>query len=149
MSMVRLIYVSNFAPGVGTPDINDILRASRKNNEEKDVTGMLCYAPGVFLQCLEGPRAAVNELYRTIAADDRHKHITILEYADTDERMFEKWSMAYVRAQDLGELTDPLSGQASTFNPFEMTPGEAYDFITTIAQKRRDLLEKTIRDVEG
>jgi hypothetical protein len=30
-----------------------------------------------------------------------------------------------------------------------MTPGEAYDFITTIAQKRRDLLEKTIRDVEG
>jgi hypothetical protein len=149
MNMVRLIYVSRFAPGIGTPDINDILQASRENNKEKDVTGILCYAPGVFLQCLEGPRPAVNQLYRRIAADDRHKDVTMLEYADTDERAFGKWSMAYVRVQDLGELTEPLSGQGSTFNPFEMTAGEAYEFVTSIAEKRQDLMKKTIRDMES
>jgi len=149
MYLVRLIYVSKFSPGIGTDDINDILRASRANNPEMKITGMLCYAPGVFLQCLEGPREAVNKLYRAIAADDRHQNATVLEYADVDDRTFGKWSMAYIRAEDLGELPELVPSANEKFDPFAMTAGEAFEFVSAIAKKREDLLESSMKDMEA
>ena len=146
MGLVRLIYVSRFAPGIGSDDLRDIVRISRVKNPERHVTGLLCYAPGVFLQCLEGPREAVNELYRAIAADARHRDATVLEYADIRERTFGKWAMAYVRAVDLGELSELLPSAGERFDPFEMTAAETLEFTTAIANKREHLLNAIDQD---
>jgi hypothetical protein len=142
MSLVRLIYASRFSKGIGPNDIQDILSISRKNNEEKGITGVLCYDPDFFLQCLEGERAEVNTLYGHIVRDQRHKDVDLLEYSDIEEPLFKNWSMAYVR---IDELTEPILakyGTNSKFDPYELSAHQVLSFIKEIAEERQAYLEQ-------
>lgn len=142
MSLVRLIYASRFSAGVGPNDVQDILSISRKNNKEKGITGVLCYDPNFFLQCLEGDRKEVNDLYVDIAQDQRHKDLVLLEYSDITQHLFENWSMAYVR---IDELTEPIInkyGFDSKFDPYRLNGPKTLDFIKEIAEERKAFLEK-------
>jgi len=62
------------------------------------ITGVLCVCQGgnVFLQALEGGRDAVNALYGRIVQDPRHRDVTLLDYAEIDERRFAGWRMGSV-----------------------------------------------------
>jgi hypothetical protein len=139
MNLVRLIYASRFSGRVDLEDLQTILRSARRNNPRKGLTGILCYAPGLFLQCLEGPRAAVNEMYQRIVNDSRNKDVTLLVYGDIDERLFEKWDMAYVRADDLTAALLMKYGAGASFDPFAMTGAQALGFV------RRLLEDKEVR----
>jgi hypothetical protein len=141
MKMVRLIYTSRFSFGVGPNDIQAILAVSRVNNESKGVTGVLCYDPRFFLQCIEGPRDAVNELYRNIVADPRHENVTLLEYADIDERVFENWAMAYVRADALTQSITLKYSAGKAFDPFAMSAKQALGLMERISRERQRFLE--------
>jgi len=142
MSLVRLIYASRFSHGVGPNDIQDILTVSRENNTELGITGVLCYDPAFFLQCLEGDRHKVNELYGNILRDKRHHDVVILEYSDIHKRFFSKWSMAYVR---IDEMTKPILlryGSTDTFDPYQMTSDQCLGFIMDVAEEREAFLEQ-------
>ena len=52
--------------------VDDILTKSRAKNPAAGITGNLIYHADLFLQLLEGPQSAVNELYEKILADNRH-----------------------------------------------------------------------------
>ncbi len=146
MNEVRLIYASKFASGVGPREVQDILDVSRENNERLGITGALCYAPGLFLQCLEGPREAVNDLYARIVADTRHTQITLLEFSTVEQRTFSQWTMSYVRAEDLTrDLLRRICGSDS-FNPFAMTSQQALAFINVLAEGRQVLLRKSLKE---
>jgi hypothetical protein len=143
--LVRLIYVSRFSAGVNRKALESILSVSRIQNRKKGITGVLCYAPGLFLQCLEGPRDAVNALYARILADSRHRSPTLLAYEDIHIRMFECWSMAYVRSEDLtGDLLLKF-GSDRTFDPFAMSARQALGFLSRIALDRRRFLDQAVR----
>ena len=142
MSLVRLIYASRFSAGVGPNDVQDILSISRANNEEKGITGGLCYDPNFFLQCLEGNRQQVNSLYGDIVRDERHKDLVLLEYSDITEHLFKNWSMAYVR---IDELTEPILqkySKDSSFDPYQMSSDQILAFIKEIAEERQAFLEQ-------
>lgn len=95
--LVRLIYASRSAEPIDDAAMNAILEQSRRNNAETGVTGVLCACPGdVYLQALEGGREEVNRLYCTVARDDRHRDVTLLEYAEIGERRFAGWRMGKV-----------------------------------------------------
>jgi hypothetical protein len=146
VQLVRLIYVSRFSAGLNRKDLENILRVSRALNRRKGITGVLCYAPGLFLQCLEGPREAVNELYSRIVADRRHRTPTLLSYEDIHVRMFESWSMAYVRTEDLSAEVLLKYGAGSGFDPFAMSARQALGFLARIALDRRRFLDQVARD---
>jgi hypothetical protein len=93
--LVRLLYASR-AVDAGPEAIESILAQSREFNPANGITGVLCYGNGVFLQCLEGGRVEVNELYRRIAGDARHRDVTLLQYEEILERRFGGWSMGQV-----------------------------------------------------
>ncbi len=140
MNLVRLTYASRFAKGVGPHDVEEIVRVSREQNAKAGVTGVLCYAPGLFLQCLEGPSDEVNRIYHRIAADSRHKDLALLEFSEISDRKFGDWSMAYVRAKQLsGPQLGRFSG-AQAFDPFAMNRREALEFLSALADQR-DLLQ--------
>ncbi len=132
MNLVRLIYCSRFAPDLGSAALQAIVSESRKNNPAHGITGVLCYGPGVFLQCLEGPREAVNRLYVKIAQDLRNRDVTLLEYDDIAERVFGQWSMAYVRAEDLSEGPAGFFGDRQRFDPFTFSAGSALLFVRSL-----------------
>jgi hypothetical protein len=73
--------------------LDDILTAARALNAQNGLTGALICRADMFMQMLEGPRAAVTETFGRIQADDRHVDVTLLYVGDTPERIFPDWSM--------------------------------------------------------
>ena len=108
---IQLLYLSNAKPELKQEELDSILRVSRENNPSRDITGLLVFANGVFIQVLEGPRKAVHKLFEIICDDTRHQDVAILGEYTGQERIFAKWSMGFLQST-LDELTR-ITGSAS------------------------------------
>ncbi len=73
----------------------DILTVSRKNNSAKNLTGMLLYGEGTFVQVLEGEPEVIQQTYDAICKDTRHKDLIVITINDIDKRNFPDWSMGF------------------------------------------------------
>ncbi|MBB5715497.1 BLUF domain-containing protein [Sphingomonas aerophila] len=89
--MLQLVYISS---AVGTIDVGPVLAVSRRNNGRDSITGLL-YADGKrFLQALEGPEDKVEEAFRRIQEDKRHRAMVVLSRRIVADREFGMWEMA-------------------------------------------------------
>lgn len=140
MELVRLIYVSTMTESCDTAALQDILAASKRNNMELGISGVLCYDPAFFMQCLEGPRDAVNEVYSRIYADPRHKDITLLEYVESDTRLFANWTMGFLRTDMLDKSILEKYGAKGRVTPRSLSAEQARNFLLDIAEFRRKQL---------
>lgn len=119
--LVRLIYASTATEGVGMTEFKGILQQSQANNHRRDLTGVLAFNSKVFLQGLEGSREQINELYSRLMRDTRHHTVSILEFAEIEEREWAQWSMGFAaQSADNRALFLKYSGQ-SVFNPYAMS----------------------------
>lgn len=91
----QLLYVSSATENFDDNDLVIILEKARKNNEALNITGMLLYHEGSFIQVLTGPKNAVEKLYSKIEKDDRHNQSRILLKHDVNNRQFENWTMGF------------------------------------------------------
>ena len=64
--LTHLVYISSARRLFTTEELRDLLAVSRRNNAREDVTGMMLYRGGSFMQVLEGPQDAVLDLYQRI-----------------------------------------------------------------------------------
>ena len=103
--LVRLLYASRVAAAVDADALAAIVRESKRYNAGHGITGVLCFSGGLFMQVLEGGRAAVNRLYARIVADPRHSEVELLLYEEIGERRFAGWSMGEV---DIASLNPGL-----------------------------------------
>ena len=92
--MHKLLYVSSTRQDFPNDELQSILRQSRDNNHRRDVTGLLLYIDGGFLQVLEGDRTALHDLYALIAKDTRHRDAKVL-LDEEAPRNFGRWSMGF------------------------------------------------------
>jgi hypothetical protein len=92
--MHKLLYVSTTRRDVPVEELNAILAVARVNNSGLDVTGLLLYIDGGFLQVLEGERSVLHDLYSRIARDPRHWDAKLL-LDQAGERNFSAWSMGF------------------------------------------------------
>jgi hypothetical protein len=112
--LISVVYVSSAFRKLSNEEILEILRKSQENNQRREITGMLLYHDGNFMQALEGPEPEVDELMRHLEGDDRHRGLIVLDRRPITERHFPKWSMAF---KDLTGI--------------EPSPGDAYsDFFS-------------------
>ncbi|MEM6525628.1 MAG: BLUF domain-containing protein [Bacteroidota bacterium] len=109
--MYYLIYVSyaNNTPSV--EDLKLLAQSSQANNKKIEVSGMLIYLGGKYLQVLEGKKKDVLDLYDKISKDYRHRQVRLLIEGDVNKRNFEDWAMGFKMLshqdfQDLSGLTD-------------------------------------------
>ena len=77
-------------------EVEDILAASRRNNERRGVSGALMFNGTHYAQVLEGTREAVEATFETIQLDPRHADVMLLSFEPVDARLFAHWSMAHV-----------------------------------------------------
>ncbi|MBA4176696.1 MAG: blue light sensor protein [Leptothrix sp. (in: Bacteria)] len=119
--LVRLLYASRAAADVDQEELVAILRKSKANNPALGVTGVLCFSQGIFLQLLEGGREAVNALYNRIAADPRHRGVTLLCYEEIGERRFAGWSMGQVNMSRLNPALLLKYSERPTLDPFAVS----------------------------
>jgi hypothetical protein len=94
------MYQCQEAEPLGEAQITEILEVSRRNNEQRGITGMLLYREGRFLQVLEGEREPVLELIKTIRRDPRQKAFTVL-YESEWPRLFGGWFMDFRKLMGL------------------------------------------------
>ena len=99
-SLLQLVYVSAASVDFSDSDLDRLLEGARSNNSSLDVTGVLLFVDGTFLQVLEGEPRSVRSLYAAILQDTRHTNAMILAERSIDERNFGDWSMGFVRGRE-------------------------------------------------
>lgn len=99
--MKRLVYTSKARRAMSENDITKILSVSRINNSLFNVSGMLLYRDGTFLQVLEGNDADLSQTYARIRKDRRHYDCRLLVEEAIIQRAFRGWEMAYREHSEL------------------------------------------------
>ena len=108
--LVELLYCSvSVAPILTNKDLDQILASARRRNLAEDVTGMMIYHQGEFVQILEGTKESVEKVYQKfISPDPRHTAINKVHENTISHRSFNQWSMGFVGAPKI-ESHMPLS----------------------------------------
>jgi hypothetical protein len=121
--LVRLLYASRSAAPIDEALVASILERSRARNAGAGITGILCHSsPGdVFLQLLEGGRAAVNALYADIVRDPRHRELTLLDYSEIKARRFAGWRMGCVSLNRVNQGAILRFSEGAALDPFTMS----------------------------
>jgi Sensors of blue-light using FAD len=118
MKLVRLVYASRLVAPLSKSATQQILSVADRHNSDQEITGYLCLSSLYALQCLEGPRDAVNSLYNRITNDDRHDTCTLLRYVEPWRRLFPGWHMGYSSELSTAAPESSRWRDASGFNPF-------------------------------
>jgi hypothetical protein len=103
--LLSLVYMSAANQVFDQELLDALLEHAREHNTASDLSGLLVYKDGRFMQLLEGPEAAVLETYRRITDDPRHTEIGLLVEERIHTRRFGEWKMAFHREVD-GDLPD-------------------------------------------
>jgi len=119
--LVRLLYASRAAEPVTAELVASILRSSHTHNPALGITGVLCYGGDVYMQVLEGGRAAVNNLYNTIVRDSRHREVMLLKYSEIAERRFAGWTMGHVNLKKINPSLLLKHSELAELDPFAVT----------------------------
>ena len=90
----QVIYVSEITD-TSSNSLTDIYDISQKNNSESGISGCLLIGSNSYLQLLEGPEPAVENLYSKIKVDSRHKKVKKLFEQHIEEKLFSSWSMKF------------------------------------------------------
>jgi hypothetical protein len=102
MSQCRLIYRSTSSEKVISNEaLRDLMRQATDANRASGITGLLILSGNQFLQVLEGPSDAVNQLFGRIMRDKRHKDIQLLTFEQIGPTYFDDWNMYLVDLFDL------------------------------------------------
>jgi len=94
--MIDLIYASTATQMMSEAELIELLKKAREKNKSHNVTGMLLYNDGSFLQVLEGETDDVMALYETIRKDPRHRAVTTIAIRPTTVRTFPEWEMGFM-----------------------------------------------------
>lgn len=108
----QIIYASSASELFDEEELRDLLKLIRLINEKNDITGLLAYKDGNFIQALEGEEQKVIELMAKIERDARHGSIIELYKGFIEERQFFDWRMAFLNlptesSQGFSDFLDP------------------------------------------
>jgi hypothetical protein len=104
--MKYIIYMSTSVLLFEDAELKQLLRKSQANNLVNDVTGLLLYSKGCFVQVIEGKIEDVDNTFARINKDKRHKNIIKLSEAKINERIYPTWSMGFkiISHQDISKF---------------------------------------------
>jgi len=103
----EIIYASQRSPGLTNARIvDDIVLPSSRTNRDLEISGCLWFNDHRFLQVLEGPRDAVEQIYARIEKDTRHHHVNLIGHLAIEERSFNRWGMRALIGEHNSELDE-------------------------------------------
>ena len=117
--MIQISYLSKASSPMSAEQLVSLLQQCHCNNTARDVTGMLFYGNGTFLQVIEGEATTVDELVGRIARDPRHEDIRILSRKPIERREHSDWSMGFeqVTTESLRDVAGLRDFSESDFTP--------------------------------
>lgn len=114
-ALLAIVYVSKAARKIEHADLIEILEGARRRNLEEQITGVLLYSDGSFMQYLEGPVAGMLRVYQIIKTHPLHYGLIDLLRQPIAVREFGEWSMACHVTGEVGnsELFDDYKALAA------------------------------------
>lgn len=135
MENVRLLYVSKIAKLDSNLKKNliDILDEAVDFNYRNNVMGVLYYGHGYFLQCIEGEKSIIDDLFfNKIANDKRHINCEILYYIECNENLFTAWNMKFLPVNK--KITEFFNNyDLEDLNPYLLTEENAVELVSILA----------------
>ncbi|MGR6871471.1 BLUF domain-containing protein [Pseudomonas sp. HK3] len=100
--MQLVMYISDYDRPLSdlNSDLRAILKTAITHNLTNNITGILFFDKGKFIQILEGEAEHLTPLLDRIQLDTRHKNVNILMNEPIEKREIDNWSM---KAFDLSE----------------------------------------------
>lgn len=135
--LMRLIYASESTQPLTPESVQQLVDHARQANARKQLTGVLAFDHRAFVQCLEGDRETVSEVFCRIAADTRHRRVVLLELQAVDERVFTSWGMGFAAADANGREAFLRFGSGASFDPHAMSAGAALGLLRALASRIR------------
>ena len=109
---IQLIYSSVAVREFSDEELDRLLDTCASFNASKNISGMLLYCNGKFIQALEGEADVVDGLLHKIIADIKHTKVNVLVRTPIKKRDFGGWAMGFRR------LDSRLLGDSGKFVPF-------------------------------
>jgi len=92
-----IIYVSTAVSLFTEQQLESLLIEARRQNLDSNVTGVLLYSDGNFMQCIEGPADSIRITYDRILASRRHIDVVQLLDRRIEGRSFADWQMGFAQ----------------------------------------------------
>ena len=93
--LIHIVYVSFSNEELSEKDLETLLQEIRSKNEQQQVTGLLLYNDGSFIQVIEGSQQTIRDLFNRIRGDERHTNVVKLLEEPIKTRAFPDWSMGF------------------------------------------------------
>lgn len=128
--LCQLVYLSHITSTglTSASTLNDIAEVAIERNTIDNITGILCYGNGYFLQCVEGSEPALTNLKNRLLLDDRHKDLKILDFSAITERRFAGWSMRSITLERW-MVDEPRLKSFMPFKPVNWDANEYEEFL--------------------
>jgi hypothetical protein len=137
-NLIRIVYLCSTTSGVNELEILRLLKQARIANRKQDVSGMLLYIGGCFLQTLEGDAPMVDAVSGTIFRDKPRLQLTQITREPIAEREFGEWTMGFATVDPLeaGRLLgdEALFRSAQTLS--RLDPQGAKTLLTIFGRRR-------------
>lgn len=140
MALSQLLYGSEVAPqgfpggSLTAEGLAALHENSQRQNAKIQVTGILLYNAGHFLQLLEGNPIVIRRLFEKIRRDRRHKNVHQLALVSVEARLFQDWSMGLLNFDERADI------DAALFRDFHRDAQRAADSLET-QQRAIELLK--------
>jgi hypothetical protein len=95
--LYSFVYASSATRLLTDQELEVLLAEARASNRAHQITGMLLYCEGNFIQALEGTQPALDTVLARIRASRRHSGLLKLYHEPIAQREFGDWDMAFRR----------------------------------------------------
>jgi hypothetical protein len=93
--MYTLTFVSSAIQPFTVAELHGLLGVCTRNNSRDQITGLLLYKEGNFMQSFEGEQEVLMGTFRRMQQDTRHGGMITLHEGHQRERQFPGWSMGF------------------------------------------------------
>lgn len=142
-NIFHLVYISEAVADISYTDIRDILSMGREQNGKVDVTSLLIFRDGYFVQLLEGDETNVRKILSSILLDERNYSLRILSEARSEQRLFGRIPLAFYDGDISANSTPDLE---NLFDFCTSKNGQPKDQILPLFQKFISSINLNIED---
>jgi FAD-dependent sensor of blue light len=136
-----IVYVSSASRSLDERKLLPMLKTFRENNARANITGLLLYKGGNFMQAIEGPKAQVQELFKRIQEDPRHTAVYKVLERPITKREFSNFSMGFQNVDSMPpnamEDVSNFLADGLTADSFRENPGRAHKLLRMFAMNMR------------
>jgi hypothetical protein len=96
--------VSTAAPSLNREGLSELYKEVIFKNAKLNITGILLYSDGNFMQIMEGEGEDITALYHNIENDSRHRDLIKLTERNIAQRIFENYSNGFTIVNNEPEI---------------------------------------------